>query len=211
MAKKKVVKKAVEAKHQLFGEMLLADGLITKAQLEEALHKQQTTMGHRQIGKILVRLGYISKSHIPPVLARQLGLELVGRKAMENIPPRIVNRIDGNIATLYRIIPVRGSEKGLVIVMADPSSEIVEKAEKLLADIKIVWAVATYEDISWALLKYYGLKDEDVEKMLESVTKPFFGPICHPSVAKKPPVTNLFLEQRVEELEKIVAEQQKSI
>ncbi|MCP4639884.1 MAG: hypothetical protein GY851_05600, partial [bacterium] len=47
-----------------FGQRLVERGVINQQQLDEAVHKQQTSMGHRKLGEILVRLGYISKSHI---------------------------------------------------------------------------------------------------------------------------------------------------
>ena len=58
----------------LFGQRLVERSIISQQQLDEAIHKQQTTMGHRKIGEILVRLGHISKSHITEGLADQLSI-----------------------------------------------------------------------------------------------------------------------------------------
>jgi|GEM_PF-4358882 len=53
------------------GEILIQAKIITSEQLGEALHKQKTTMSHRKIGEILVRLGYIDKRHIIEALLTQ--------------------------------------------------------------------------------------------------------------------------------------------
>ncbi len=56
---------------KMFGEILLELDKITDLQLQEALQKQATTMSHRKIGEILVRLGYMAKTHIEQALAIQ--------------------------------------------------------------------------------------------------------------------------------------------
>ena len=63
--------------YTLFGQRLVEKKIITQQQLDEAIHKQQTSMSRRKLGEILVRLGYISKSHIVEGLADQLGIPIV--------------------------------------------------------------------------------------------------------------------------------------
>ena len=88
-----------------FGQRLVDRKIITQHQLDEAIHKQQTTMGHRKIGEILLRLGFISKSHITDGLADQLGIPIIKLSDRE-IPERIRGLVSGEIATLYRVLPV---------------------------------------------------------------------------------------------------------
>mgnify|MGYP003349238604 CR=1 FL=1 len=59
--------------YSMFGQGLVDRGLITADQLQEALHRQQTTMQGKKLGEILARLGYISTHHISEGLAEQLG------------------------------------------------------------------------------------------------------------------------------------------
>ena len=107
--------------YSLFGQRLVERGIITQQHLNEAIHKQQTTMGHRKLGEILVRLGYISKSHITDQLADQLDIPII-RLATREIPERIRGLVEGNIATLYRVIPVAEEGETLVIATADPTN-----------------------------------------------------------------------------------------
>ena len=92
--------------YSLFGQRLVERGIISQDKLDEAIHRQQTTMGHRKLGEILVRLGYISKSHISEGLADQLGIPIIKISERE-IPKNIQNLIDTNIAQVYRVIPAR--------------------------------------------------------------------------------------------------------
>ena len=66
-----------KSEHRLFGQTLVEQEVITQPQLDEAIHKQQTTMSNRRLGEVLLRLGYITKRHISLGLAEQLGISTV--------------------------------------------------------------------------------------------------------------------------------------
>ena len=152
-----------------FGQRLVDRKIITQHQLDEAIHKQQTTMSHRKIGEILVRLGYISKSHITDGLADQLGIPIIKLSERE-IPERIRGMVSGEIATLYRVIPLEERNSALVIATADPTNlNLVDNLSRLL-DRSIDTVLATPEEISFALNKYYGLQEQSVETMLSTVS-----------------------------------------
>ncbi len=155
--------------YPLFGQRLVERGIITQQQLNEAIHKQQTTMSHRKIGEILVRLGYLSKSHITEGLADQLGVTIV-RLSDREIPERIRGLVDGSIATLYRVIPIGEEGPELVVATADPTNiNNLDNLERLL-ERPIKPVLASPEEISHALGKYYGLNETTVETMLSTVS-----------------------------------------
>ena len=153
----------------LFGQRLVERGIISQKQLDEALHKQKTSMNRRRLGEVLVRLGYISKSHITDGLADQLGIPVVNLRERE-ISDRLRNIIDVGVAQLYRVVPV-GEENGkLLVATADPTNiNQLDNLEKLI-DRPIQPCLATPEDISQALGRYYGLHDATVETMLSTVS-----------------------------------------
>jgi hypothetical protein len=155
--------------YSLFGQRLVERRIITQEQLNEAIHKQQTTMGHRKLGEILVRLGHISKSHITEGLADQLGMPVV-RLGDREIPERIRGLVDGGIATLYRVIPIGEEGPALIIATADPTNiNNLDNLERLL-DRPVKPALTTPEEVSHALSKYYGLNETTVETMLSTVS-----------------------------------------
>jgi len=155
--------------YSLFGQRLVERGIITQEQLNEAIHRQQTTMSNRKLGEILVRLGYIAKSHITEGLADQLSIPVVQISNLD-IPERIRGMIDSNIATIYRVIPLREEGQTLVIATADPTNiNRLDDLQRLL-DRPVRPELATPEEISHALSKYYGLQEATVETMLSSVS-----------------------------------------
>lgn len=159
----------MQTTYTLFGQRLVEKGIIKQQQLDEAIHKQQTTMAHRKIGEILVRLNYISKHHVTEGLADQLGIPIV-KLADREIPERIRGLIDGSIATLYRVIPIEERGNTIVIATADPTNiNNLDNLRRLL-DREVEPVLSTGEEISVALNKCYGLQDNTVETMLSSVS-----------------------------------------
>lgn len=155
--------------YSLFGQRLVERKIITQQQLNEAIHKKQTTMGHRKLGEILVRLGYISKSHITEGLADQLGIQIV-ELARRDIPQRITALVPGSIATVYRVVPISEEGQTLVVATADPTNiNNLDNLQRLL-DRPIQPMLATPEEIGQALAKYYNLSETSVETMLSSVS-----------------------------------------
>ncbi|MEK7795601.1 MAG: ATPase, T2SS/T4P/T4SS family [Candidatus Hydrogenedentota bacterium] len=155
--------------YSMFGQQLVDRGIITKDQLDEAIHRQQTTMSGKKIGEVLVRLGHISKSHISEALAQQLGIPIIKISERE-IPERIRNLIDSRIATLYRVVPLEERGEVLVIATADPTNiNSLDNLQRLL-DRPIEPVLSAPDEISQALGKYYGLADQTVETMLSTVS-----------------------------------------
>ncbi len=152
-----------------FGQGLVERGIISQQQLDEAIHRQQTTMGHRKIGEILVRLGHISKSHITEGLADQLDIPVI-RISEREIPERIRSLIDGSVATLYRVIPIEERGDVLVVATSDPTN--INNFDNIarLIERPVEPVLSTPEEIRAALTKYYGLQDNTVESMLSTVS-----------------------------------------
>lgn len=148
-----------------FGQVMLNEGLINEGQLEEVLHRQQTTMQNRKVGEIAARLGYINKDQIVEILGKQLGVEIVDLEKTE-ISNKVLNSIDGNIATLYRIIPIcyreEGSMKVLTVATADPTNITALDNLSRLIDTPVEPVLATTTQIQDYLNLYYGRRDQTV-------------------------------------------------
>jgi len=155
--------------HRLFGETLVEQQVITKQQLEEAIHKQQTSMSNRRLGEVLVRLGYITRRHISQGLAEQLGIPTVNLEEIE-IPRKIIDRVPLNVALIYRIVPVRTDDGALCVATADPTDiDTLDNLERLL-ETPIRPLLCTPDDIRAALAKYYGANESTVESMLSTMS-----------------------------------------
>ncbi len=155
--------------YSMFGSRLVECGVITQDQLDEAIHRQQTSMPGKKLGDILVRLNYISKTHISEGLADQLNIPII-KLSERDIPERIRNLIDIRIAQLYRVIPLEEKGKTLIVATADPANMNAFDNLQRLLDRPVEPVLATPEEVSTALSKYYGLADTTVETMLSTVS-----------------------------------------
>lgn len=170
------------APKRLFGEIAIEMGIITPAQLDEALGKKATSMAHRPIGEILVRLGYISKPHIIDILAEQFHLRLVTADELLDIPPETAKLVDGSLATLYRVIPLglKADERGwdiLEVATACPqNTENFRNVERIL-EKQVCCAIASPEAISAALSKIYKVEPNTPPEPFHRLGAS--GPITH--------------------------------
>ncbi len=157
-------------KKALFGGTLIQAGVITEQQLAEAIGKQQTAMGKRKIGEILVRLGHIAKYHIAQALSVQLDIALAVPSRCENIPSNIIALLQGMVAIRYQAIPVCMDDDTLVIATSDPAAiDLEEVLQAYLPEGQKFRLVVAHEaDIKAALGKYYGWTDEVIEKLAEA-------------------------------------------
>jgi len=159
----------MQTTYNFFGQRLVERGIITQEQLDEAIRRQQTTMGTRKLGEILVRLGYISKSHIKEGLADQLGIPII-KLSERDISQKVRSTVPGEIATVYRVVPIEERGAVLVVATADPTNiNALDNLARLL-DRPVEPALSTPEEITEALNRYYGHRQESVESMLSSAS-----------------------------------------
>ncbi len=114
-----------EAPRERIGDMLLALGLINRAQLEEALATQQTSK--LPLGKQLVANGSVSEVRLTQVLSNQLSVPWVSLERVE-FPTDLLARVPGEIADRHSALPiyvrnVRGRGATLYVAMDDPTDE----------------------------------------------------------------------------------------
>lgn len=138
------------------GEILLREGIINNAQLDEALKKQRES--DMPLGRILVEMGVITESVKMGFLKRQLGYDLVSLAGME-IAPLTLTLIPRHIATKHHLVPIRMERDGLVVAMEDPSDLLLLDNLKTLVGMRIKPAIGSTSDIEEALKQYPSEKD----------------------------------------------------
>lgn len=142
-------------RRRALGEILVNAGIITEQQLERAIEEQRIN-SQRRLGTILVEMGFTTEEVIARTLASQLKLPFM-RLPEEALEQAAVQTIDGAMATHHMCIPVKASDSGLTVAMANPldSLAIDEVREATGKDVEPV--VATMADISAAIVLHYGV------------------------------------------------------
>jgi type II secretory ATPase GspE/PulE/Tfp pilus assembly ATPase PilB-like protein len=99
------------------GESLVEAGLITQAQLDEALERRLTT-GER-IGEALVGLGFITERDLLRTLAADADIPFLEPRELV-VDPMVVGTVSSIVARTNNVIPLRNEGKSLLVAMANP-------------------------------------------------------------------------------------------
>ncbi len=99
------------------GERLIQAGLINKQQLEKGLQVHAAT--GEQLGKTLVKLGYLDDDSLVRTLCADAGIPYVTMQDV-TLDPAAVASLPGNIATKYAALPLRNDNGRLLVAMANP-------------------------------------------------------------------------------------------
>lgn len=135
------------------GEMLVDAGLITAAQLQEALRHQRFAGG--RMGTNLVALGFISEEVLMDFLAHQTGVPRADFRNL-NVAADVLKRIPRRLAEQLTILPLEFKEpKTLVLAMADPSDLNAIDSARFASGLTIDPVVASHSALRGAITEQY--------------------------------------------------------
>jgi type II secretion system protein E len=162
----KPVKPSADPLHKpLIGEFLVEQGLITQAQLEEALHEQARS--GELLGSILIRHGHVTEQAMMAMLAEQLSLPHV-TLASAKIQQAALQRVPAAIATRYQLMPIELDGSRLKIATADPLNVQTLDELRLLLGCDVSPVLASAREIQIAIQKHYGIGASAVERLLDT-------------------------------------------
>lgn len=138
------------------GDLLIEKGLITPAQLAEAL-KEQTVSGKR-LGAILIERGYVTEDDLAEGVAERLGLPKLSIASLV-IDPQVVSRVSVDLARKHTLIPIFAIGNSLTLAMADPLNIIAIDEIRYQTGCDIKRAVARPSEIREAIDRYYSVAD----------------------------------------------------
>ena len=146
-------------------EILLSLGLVAEGDIAAAKALLASLLAkHEKLGikeekpgvvDILLRCGLLSSRELATAKGANFGAEVVLLEG--NIPNEVINRIKPDIARMFKVIPIEATDSTVVVAIADPTDlDTIDSLFHLLkADIEM--KVASEEDITAALNKYYPL------------------------------------------------------
>lgn len=140
------------------GQLLVQHGLVTEAQLEEALTAQQIYGG--RLGTILVEHGFVHEDDLAQVLAGQSGMRRAGREDLADVPATIVAMVSRATAERYRVVPFAFDDDRNVVSLATVDPGNLQLADELQFALGRGVELLLCPEIvlERALQKYYGVK-----------------------------------------------------
>ena len=145
------------------GDILVSEGKITPEQLEEALLLQRED--RREIGQILLSLGYIGKVDLAKSLAKRLRLEYV-ELTERDVDRQAASLVDQKVLRKHGAMPLKVQDGRLVTAMSDPTNFYVLEDLKMITGYPITPVVAVDDEIRRVQNKVFAM-DEGVVEILE--------------------------------------------
>ncbi len=149
----------------MLGEILVNQGIISPAQLEEMLREQAKT--GEQLGALLVRRGFITEQDMMDLLSEQLSLPLISLVEV-NIESAAIRKVPAALATRYQLMPVSLDGNRLKIATADPLNVQLLDELKLLLGCEITTVLSSVKEIQQCIQRYYGIGASAVERILDT-------------------------------------------
>jgi type IV pilus assembly protein PilB len=140
------------------GEVLVAGGVLTEEQLEQALRAQKEDSGgrRRRLGEVISALGLADEVTIARALSDQLGLPFVDLGSLP-IADETLAVVPRNVAVRHLAVPITLAHDVLTVALADPTNVFALDDIRLATKLSSVrTAVATASDLQEAVNRYYG-------------------------------------------------------
>lgn len=150
------------------GELLVTSGIISQAQLEEALQQQRDTK--QRLGEIFLEKSFITEKVLAEVLEFQLGFPLVHLYNID-IDPQAVKLLPEEAAREYEAIPIALVKNKLQVALIDPLNFSVIEQLQLITGKEIQPLLGLRSEVEQALSKFYGMQGEFDEWVEETAAE----------------------------------------
>lgn len=139
------------------GQILVEDGLISAAQLEEATDRHRAEK--ISLGRVLIESGHVTESDLVRALASQIGIPFVDLQDYD-IDPRAATLLSDKIAKRYTALPIGFQGGKLIVAMSDPANVLALDDIRTVTGQEVTPVVATREDVLDAIRRYSNMADE---------------------------------------------------
>ena len=147
-----MIQASLENKMQL-GQLLLAKGIVTAEQIDNALVEQKDK-GHRKLlGELLVEMGYCTENQIASALAQGYGVPYaqVGPKICD---PKILEILPREFLEEYIILPLFKVYDTLTVAVSEPTNVFLIDEIERISGCKVQIVCSTSKDIKATLQAY---------------------------------------------------------
>jgi hypothetical protein len=140
------------------GELLVKAGVLTSAQVDRALEKQQTLPHHPKLGEVIVAMGLVSEAALLEVLANLLHLPAIDLATVKPQKPALAAASEAEAKRSLMLplkIEVVGQRRRLLVAMADPTNVQAIDELQFKSGMVVQPVVATLTQIRRAIPYYY--------------------------------------------------------
>lgn len=137
------------------GEIFIQKGMITQAQLEQALHAQLIYGGH--LGTCLIEQGFVNEEQLGRVLSDSFKVPYAGVDRFDAIPRSVIRMLPPRTVEKVHAIPFEKHGKTLTVAMIDPADLPTLDEVAFASGCRIDPWVAPEVRILQAMERYYDI------------------------------------------------------
>ena len=148
----------------LIGESLVAKGLITQEQLDQAAAERSSPS--ERLDQVLIRSGLVKEREVLQVFSEQLSIPVVeldesdiDRTLLEIVPSRLVHK--------YGLMPIDRNGKGIRVATSDPYNMYALDELRTCINMPIEPVLATSTEIHKLIKAFYGVGGEVLTTLVE--------------------------------------------
>ncbi len=142
--------------------LLLERGLITRAQLDEAVAEQRAT-GER-LDRVLVRLGMVRPGQVLAVIGDQFHMPVVDLEGLA-VEPKVLASLPAKLVHKQNCVPISQDDTSLTIATSDPFELSMLDELKLLTGRSINVVLADEDELKSFIRDHYGVGSGTLDEL----------------------------------------------
>ncbi len=151
------------------GDILIAAGLVTRDQVEKALASQEVGKKKR-VGTLLIERGLVTEDQLLTALAAKFRMRFVDLE-LENPTHKVLAHLSYDVVSRMKVFPIEIHADRLVVATSQPTDPSIGDTLRFHTNRGIEMVVATSQQISEAIRKYYGKSEVEVEHIIGELTE----------------------------------------
>ncbi|MCX5776933.1 MAG: type IV-A pilus assembly ATPase PilB [Candidatus Firestonebacteria bacterium] len=159
---------AVSMKKRL-AQMLVDEGIITDAQLQEALKEAKAQ--NIRLEQAIIKLGYISDEVLMAFMGTQMGIPTVILSEQGEIDPNVVKLIPENVCQRQILVAIAKKENNLTVAMSDPLNVSAIDDIRLMTGFEVTPVLASESEIKATIQKIFSSTTADMEEVMKDLEK----------------------------------------
>src|SRR5262245_37473836 len=149
------------------GQMLVNDGILTEAQLTEALARQRKTRD--RLGAVLIEMKLLDEEVLLKYLGAQFRKEAITQQDLAGLDLEVVRLVPEEVARHYRIIATERHGRKLIVATADPLNVVALDDLRRATGLEVDFKIGPAQAIQTAIDRTYRrmISNEGVDEALK--------------------------------------------
>src|SRR5262245_540562 len=156
------------------GDLLLAGGHISRAQLDQALESQRGTS--EKIGAVLTRLGFLTEEQLTEFLSKQYGIPSISLSQLD-FDADVVSLVPAQIARKYEVLAIKREGNALTLAMSDPTNVFALDDVAFMTGLTVVPVVAPQSAIRKAFEQHYEAQASGIAAVITEMAQAALGDV----------------------------------